>query len=196
MKGVILEISSPGGSAFHSEQIFQAISAFREKKPITAYFKDTVASGGYYIAQATSFITASPVTVTGSIGAVMIRANLQKLYKKFKLNKEAIGFYPHREIQSEFVPLSKESRSYLQKEILRVEGLFYQRVSEGRKIPLEELNVLGQGRVFLPKTENRIVDQIGGLLDAIGHIKEELSVKNVNIVYDLPIYQFKIKSQF
>lgn len=193
VKGVILEISSPGGSAFHSEQIFQAISAFREKKPITAYFKDTVASGGYYIAQAASFITASPVTVTGSIGAVMIRANLQKLYKKFKLNKEAIGFYPLREIQSEFVPLSKESRSYLQKEILRVEGLFYQRVSEGRKIPLEELNELGQGRVFLPKTENRIVDQIGGLLDAIGHIKEELSVKNVNIVYDLPIYQFKNK---
>ncbi|MCZ8344561.1 MAG: S49 family peptidase [Leptospira sp.] len=193
VKAVILEISSPGGSAFHSEQIYQAISTFREKKPITAYFKDTVASGGYYIAQGTSFITANPVTVTGSIGAVMIRANLQKLYKKLKLNKEAIGFYPLREIQSEFVPLSKESRSYLQKEILRVEGLFYQRVSDGRQIPLESLNELGKGRVYLPKTENRIVDKIGGLLDSIQHIKQELALKDINISYELPAYQFKNK---
>lgn len=193
VKGVILEISSPGGSAFYSEQIFQAIQKLKEKKTVTCYFKDTVASGGYYIGSAASFITASPVTITGSIGAVMIRANLQKLYKKFKLNKEAVGFYPLREIQSEFTPLKKESIQYLQKEIKRVEALFYRRVSEGRKIPMEVLPKIGMGRVYLPKLEPKIVDQIGGLLDAIREMKESLKNIPLVVVSDLPTYNFKNK---
>ncbi|TGM54158.1 S49 family peptidase [Leptospira biflexa] len=193
IKAVILEISSPGGSAFYSEQIHQEILELKKTKLVTAYFKDTVASGGYYIATAADYITASPVCITGSIGAVSIRANLQKLYKKFHLNKEAVGFYPFRDIHSEFQPLSKQSVLYLESQIKKIEGLFYKRVSEGRDIPLKELPNIGMGRVYLPSTENKIVDSLGGLLDAIEFVKEKLGGKGIYLTEELPSYNLKNK---
>lgn len=193
IKAVILEISSPGGSAFYSEQIHQEILELKKTKLVTAYFKDTVASGGYYIATAADYITASPVCITGSIGAVSIRANLQKLYKKFHLNKEAVGFYPFRDIHSEFQPLSKQSVLYLESQIKKIEGLFYKRVSEGRDIPLKELPNIGMGRVYLPSTENKIVDSLGGLLDAIEFVKEKLGGKGIYFTEELPSYNLKNK---
>lgn len=193
IKAVILEISSPGGSAFYSEQIHQEILELKKTKLVTAYFKDTVASGGYYIATAANYITASPVCITGSIGAVSIRANLQKLYKKFHLNKEAVGFYPFRDIHSEFQPLSKQSVLYLESQIKKIEGLFYKRVSEGRDIPLKELPNIGMGRVYLPSTENKIVDSLGGLLDAIEFVKEKLGGKGIYLTEELPSYNLKNK---
>ncbi|PJZ45645.1 S49 family peptidase [Leptospira brenneri] len=193
IKAVILEISSPGGSAFYSEQIHQEIMELKKTKLVTAYFKDTVASGGYYIGSATDHITASPVCITGSIGAVSIRANLQKLYKKFQLNKEAVGFYPFRDIHSEFQPLSKQSVQYLESQIKKIEGLFYRRVSEGRKIPLEELPKIGMGRVYLPTVENRIVDSLGGLLDAVHEVKERLGGRPITLTEELPAYNLKNK---
>ncbi|TGL18679.1 S49 family peptidase [Leptospira yanagawae] len=193
IKAVILEISSPGGSAFYSEQIHQEILELKKSKLVTAYFKDTVASGGYYIATAADYITASPVCITGSIGAVSIRANLQKLYKKFHLNKEAVGFYPFRDIHSEFQPLSKQSIKYLESQIKKIEALFYKRVSEGRNIPLTELPKIGMGRVYLPTTENQIVDSLGGLLDAISFVKEKLGGKAIYLTEELPSYNLKNK---
>ncbi|MCW7458923.1 S49 family peptidase [Leptospira bandrabouensis] len=193
IKAVILEISSPGGSAFYSEQIHQEIMELKKTKIVTAYFKDTVASGGYYLGSAVDHITASPVCITGSIGAVSIRANLQKLYKKFQLNKEAVGFYPFRDIHSEFQPLSKQSVQYLESQIKKIEGLFYRRVSEGRKIPLEEMPKIGMGRVYLPTVENRIVDSLGGLLDAVHEVKERLGGKPIILTEELPAYNLKNK---
>lgn len=193
IKAVILEISSPGGSAFYSEQIHQEILELKKTKLVTAYFKDTVASGGYYIATAADYITASPVCITGSIGAVSIRANLQKLYKKFHLNKEAVGFYPFRDIHSEFQPLSKQSVQYLESQIKKIESLFYKRVSEGRNIPLEDLPKIGMGRVYLPTTENKIVDSLGGLLDAVNFVKEKLGGKAIYLTEELPAYNLKNK---
>lgn len=193
IKAVILEISSPGGSAFYSEQIHQEILELKKSKLVTAYFKDTVASGGYYIATATDYITASPVCITGSIGAVSIRANLQKLYKKFHLNKEAVGFYPFRDIHSEFQPLSKQSILYLESQIKKIEALFYRRVAEGRNIPLETLPKIGMGRVYLPTTENNIVDSLGGLLDAVQFVKEKLGGKAIYLTEELPSYNLKNK---
>lgn len=193
IKAVILEISSPGGSAFYSEQIHQEILELKKSKLVTAYFKDTVASGGYYIATAADYITASPVCITGSIGAVSIRANLQKLYKKFHLNKEAVGFYPFRDIHSEFQPLSKQSVQYLESQIKKIEALFYKRVSEGRNIPLSDLPKIGMGRVYLPSTENQIVDSLGGLLDAISFVKEKLGGKAIYLSEELPAYNLKNK---
>ncbi|TGK78270.1 S49 family peptidase [Leptospira noumeaensis] len=193
IKAVILEISSPGGSAFYSEQIHQEIMELKKTKIVTAYFKDTVASGGYYIGSAADHITASPVCITGSIGAVSIRANLQKLYKKFQLNKEAVGFYPFRDIHSEFQPLSKQSVQYLESQIKKIEGLFYRRVSEGRKIPLEDVPKIGMGRVYLPTVENKIVDSLGGLLDAVLEVKKRLGGKPIILTEELPTYNLKNK---
>lgn len=188
---VVLEISSPGGSAFHSELIHQEILNLKESKPVYTYFKDVAASGGYYIASASESITASEVCITGSIGAVMIRANLKKLYNKAKVKKESVGFYPYREILSEYTPLSKESGKYLTDEIKRIESQFYARVIEGRKIEPEKMKILGGGRVYLPNVENKIVDRLGGILDVLETIKERFPKTRFAVSYELPEYNFR-----
>ncbi|WP_246052182.1 S49 family peptidase [Leptospira idonii] len=194
---VVLEINSPGGSAFHSELIHREISELKKEKPVFVYFKDTAASGGYYIASAAETITSSPVCITGSIGAVMVRANLKKLYNKAKVQKETVGFYPFREILSEYTPLKKESVGFLQKEIARIESQFYARVSEGRKIPLDQLKTKwGGGRVYLPKTENKIVDSLGGILDVLQTIKNNFPKDKFMISYELPEYNFRSEIPF
>jgi protease-4 len=191
VKAVILEINSPGGSAFHSELLYQEIKKLRESKPVIAYFKDTAASGGYYIGSATESITASPVCITGSIGAVMIRANLKKLFGKAKIQKESIGFYPLRDILSEYTPLKKESIDYLNTEIRRVEGQFYSRVKEGRGMNDHDLKVLGGGRVYLPSIETKVVDKLGGLLDTIDIIQGKFPKSRFLYCYELPEYNFR-----
>lgn len=188
---VVLEISSPGGSAFHSELIHQEILNLKESKPVLAYFKDVAASGGYYIASAAESITASEVCITGSIGAVMVRANLKKLYNRAKVKKESVGFYPYRDILSEYTPLGKESVRYLQEEIKRIESQFYARVIEGRKIEPEKMKTLGGGRVYLPNVENKIVDKLGGILDVLESIKDKFPKTRFAVSYELPEYDFR-----
>gem|GEM_PF-590909 len=191
IKAVILEINSPGGSAFHSELLYQEIKNLREKKPVLGFFKDTAASGGYYIGSACESITAIPICITGSIGAVMIRANLRKLYGKAKIAKENIGFYPYREILSEYTPLKKESTTYLMEEIKRVEAQFYARVKEGRSMTDSDLKVLGSGRVYLPNIESKVVDKIGGLLDTLDILKSRFPKERFLFSYELPEYNFR-----
>ena len=191
VKAVILEINSPGGSAFHSELLYQEIKKLRETKPVLAFFKDTAASGGYYIGAAAESITALPICITGSIGAVMIRANLKKLYTKAKLSKESIGFYPFRDILSEYTPLHKESIKYLTSEIKRVEGQFYNRVKEGRSMTDADLKNLGSGRVYLPSIETKVADKLGGLLDTIDLLKNRFPKDRFLFSYELPEYNFR-----
>jgi protease-4 len=191
VKAVILEINSPGGSAFHSELLYQEIKKLRESKPVLAFFKDTAASGGYYIGSAAESITALSVCITGSIGAVMIRANLKKLYGKAKLTKESVGFYPYRDILSEYTPLKKESIAYLTNEIKRVESQFYARVKEGRKFSDADLKVLGSGRVYLPSIESKVVDKLGGLLETIEILQNRFPKDRFLFSYELPEYNFR-----
>jgi len=191
IKAVILEIDSPGGSAFHSELLYQEIVKLREKKPVIAFFKDTAASGGYYIGSAAESITALPICITGSIGAVMVRANLKKLYNKAKIQKENIGFYPFRDILSEYSPLKKDSILYLNQEIRRVESQFYDRVKKGRNMTDSDLKTLGGGRVYLPKVESKVVDKIGGLLDTIDILYQQFPKSRFLFSYELPEYNFR-----
>ncbi len=193
---IILEINSPGGSAFHSELLYKEIKKVRETKPVFAYFKDTAASGGYYIGSAAETITASPVCITGSIGAVMIRANLKKLYNKAKIQKESIGFYPYRDIMSEYTPLSKPSIQYLTSEIKRVESQFYERVKSGRNMTDADLKILGGGKVYLPKIETKVVDRLGGVLDIIDQLKENFPKKQFSYHYELPEFSLRASIPF
>ena len=73
IRAIVLRIDSPGGGAFPSEQIWQAIREARKKKPVIASFSDYAASGGYYLASATDAIVAQPATLTGSIGVFAVR---------------------------------------------------------------------------------------------------------------------------
>jgi protease IV len=194
VRAVIFEIDSGGGSAFASELIFKEISKLRNKKLVYAFFQNVAASGGYYIATACHKIYATPYTITGSIGAVMVRPNLKGLYDKVGLTKDRIGFYPHREIISEYGAVSTESKDYLAKEIIRIRDLFYQRVTEARQISTETLVPLAEGRVFTGQAflEHQMIDATTDLLSVIEDIKKEL--KNNRLVPQYLPIEYGIRS--
>ncbi|MEM7180530.1 MAG: signal peptide peptidase SppA [Spirochaetota bacterium] len=185
---VLLEIDTGGGSAFASELIYQEIRRLSQKKPVYAYFQNTCASGGYYIAAACKKMYATPYCVTGSIGTVLLRPNLKGLYNKFGITKDRIGFYPLREIHSEYGKLSAKAKKYLQGEIERSKSQFYQRVFDSRKISAEELNHLAEGRVFSGADffEHKMLDSLGTIRDCIEDIKKDIGEKEVYIEYELP----------
>ena len=193
IKGVIIEIDSPGGSAFASELIYQEILKLKKKVKVYAYFQNVAASGGYYIASACDKIISNPLCITGSIGTVMIRPNLKKLYNDYGISKQRIEFYPLREIFSEYGQLSSESKEFLTEEIARVNGQFYERVMLSRKKTLKELETLAQGRVFTGKSflASNMVDSTQSFLETVEELKKDLGLDQVLIQYLPSIYSFK-----
>jgi protease-4 len=176
---VILEIDSPGGSAEASEIIHREILKLKAKKKVIAYFQNVAASGGYYIATASDKIYSTPLTITGSIGAFLIRGNLKSFYNRLGITKDRIEFYPLRDIYSEYGELSEESKQYLNSEIKRVNGIFYQRVIDSRKKSLKEMSKLGEGRVFTGKTflASGMVDGNLSLIQLLNQLEEESNQK-------------------
>ncbi len=193
VKGVILEIDSSGGSAFASELIYQEILKLKKKVKVYAYFQNVAASGGYYIAAACDRIISNPLCITGSIGTVMIRPNLRKLYNKYGVTKQRLEFYPLREIFSEYGKLSPESKEFLNQEIARVNGQFYERVILSRKKTLKELETLAQGRVFTGKSflASSMVDSNQSFLESVEELKKDLGLEQVLVQYLPSIYSFK-----
>lgn len=200
VEAVILEIDSGGGSARASEKIYQEILKLKEKKKVYAYFQNVSASGGYYISSACDKIYATPFTITGSIGTVMIRANLKKFYNQFGITKDRIEFYPHRDLLSEYGKISPESLKLLQEELNRVNKMFYERVISSRKKTLKEMDKLGGGRIFTGKNflASNMLDKNISLIETVKEIKEELNLEEVNIEYKTHEYNLKnlIKENF
>lgn len=193
VQAIVLEIDSGGGSAFSSELIHKEIKKLSNKKKVYAYFQNVAASGGYYIGSACDKIVSNSFCITGSIGSVMLRMDIKGLYNKIGVTKDRIRFYPLREIFSEYGKLSSESRDYLQMEVLRNRDLFYKRVMDSRPIKREDLDKLGEGRVFTGKVfhQNQMVDSNLSLMDTIASLSQELSLKSPVIRYESPVYNIK-----
>ncbi len=193
IKAVILEIDSGGGSAKASEKIYQEILKLKQKKKVYAYFQNVSASGGYYISSACDKIFCTPFTITGSIGTVMIRGNLKKFYNNLGVTKERIEFYPYRDLLSEYGKPSPESVQLLQKELNRVNSMFYDRVMKSRNKTLKEMEKLGGGRIFTGKNflASNMIDKNISLIQTIKEIKEDLNLKEVRIEYKIYEYNFK-----
>ncbi len=170
VKAVVLRVNSGGGSAYASEQIWRAVKLLKEKKPVVVSMGGMAASGGYYISCNANYIVAEPTTLTGSIGIFGMFPDAselltQKLGVKFdevKTNRNA-GF------GSLARPINDEEMSYLNNYIQRGYQLFRQRVADGRKLPVEEVEKIAQGHVWLGQDALKIklVDQLGGLEVAV-----------------------------
>jgi len=193
IKGVILEIDSPGGSAFASDLIYREILKLKSTKKTYAYLKNVAASGGYYIALACEKIFTNPYCITGSIGTVVIRPNLAGLYKKLGITKDRIEFYPTREIFSEFGKLSLEAKKFLTSEIERVKDIFYNVVCTNRNFSREDMEQRGGGRVFSGEEalKWKLVDSTSGFLSAIVELEKELGLGEMRWEYDVPTYSIR-----
>ena len=170
VKAVVMRVNSGGGSAYASEQIWRAVKNLKAKKPIVVSMGGMAASGGYYISCEANWIVAEPTTLTGSIGIFGLIPDFsglltQKLGVKFdevKTNKNAAFGTMAR-------PFNDEEISYLNMYIDRGYKLFRQRVADGRKQSVDDIEKIAQGHVWLGQDALKIklVDQLGGLDDAV-----------------------------
>ena len=180
VKAVVLRVNSGGGSAYASEQIWHYVEMLKQKKPVVVSMGGMAASGGYYISSGANWIVAEPTTLTGSIGIFGMFPDFsglltQKLGVKFdevKTNKfSAFGTIAR--------PFNEEEMSYLNKYIERGYALFRSRVAQGRKMKVEEVETIAQGRVWLGQDafKNKLVDELGGLDKAVAKAAQLAKLK-------------------
>ena len=180
VKAVVLRVNSGGGSAYASEQIWHYVEMLKQKKPVVVSMGGMAASGGYYISSGANWIVAEPTTLTGSIGIFGMFPDFsglltQKLGVKFdevKTNKfSAFGTMAR--------PFNEEEMSYLNKYIERGYALFRSRVAQGRKMKVEEVETIAQGRVWLGQDafKNKLVDELGGLDKAVAKAAQLAKLK-------------------
>lgn len=181
VKAVVLRVNSGGGSAYASEQIWNAVKELRKKKPVVVSMGGYAASGGYYISCAANYIYAEPTTLTGSIGIFgmipdmsgLITDKLGVKFDEVKTNKFAAFGSPAR-------PFNADEIALLQANVDRGYNLFLKRVAEGRKMTTEKVDEIAQGRVWLGKDALKIklVDAMGNIDNAIAKAVELAKVKD------------------
>ena len=170
VKAIVLRVNSGGGSALASEVIWREIDLASREKPVVASFGDVAASGGYYIACASSKIMAEPTTITGSIGVWAAIPNLKGLMN----NKLGITFdNATTNTNADFIPIMKPMTPYqqavLQKDVDHIYNVFSEHVAAGRHMTIEKVDSIGQGRIWSGTEALKLglVDTLGGLDAAI-----------------------------
>jgi protease-4 len=178
IRAIVLRIDSPGGGAFPSEQIWQAIREARKKKPVVASFSDYAASGGYYLASATDAIVAEPGTLTGSIGVFAVRPSIQGVLERFDVHPYTLDRGPHAEINLMSPELSPDTRDWLQADVDATYQRFLSRVAEGRGRTVAEIDAIAEGRVWTGEqaVTRGLVDALGGLRMAVSKAKEKVGI--------------------
>ena len=170
IKAIVLRINSPGGSAYGSEVIWREVKLASETKPVVASMSDVAASGGYYIAAAADTIMADKTTITGSIGIFGVIPNAGELLNdKLGITQDVVNTNEHSDILSLTRPMNKFEKNLLQSFIERGYDTFVDRVTEGRNMPKEGFEKIGEGRVWAAENAKEIglVDLYGGVNDAV-----------------------------
>lgn len=179
VKGVILRVNSPGGSAVASELIRQAAEDVqRAGKPVVASMGGMAASGGYWISATSDKIIASPSTLTGSIGIFGLAINLEKTAKKIGISEDGIQTSPLAQ-QSALKPMDKTRAEMIQISIENGYDRFLELVAKGRKMSKAQVDKVAQGQVWLGETafEHGLVDQLGDFDDAYDAILDLINAK-------------------
>lgn len=184
--GLILRVNSGGGSAFASEQIWEALGEFKEMtgKPFYVSMSDYAASGGYYISCGADKIYAEPVTITGSIGIFGLIPNIRGLVTdKLGVTTYPISTNPAGAQPDIFAPMTESQRAGMQSYVDRGYELFVKRVAGGRKKTVDQIKAIAEGRVWDGREALRIglVDKLGGLDTALADMARELGVESWSV---------------
>jgi len=175
VKAVVIRVNSPGGSAYASEQLWRQIELLKQKKPVVVSMGGYAASGGYYMSSGANYIVAEPTTLTGSIGIFgTIPDRSELMTKKLGLKFDEVKTNKNSAFGSSSRPFNAEELSYLQAYINRGYQLFRQRVADGRKMTVDQVEAIAQGHVFTGKDALKIklVDELGGLDKAVAKAAE------------------------
>ncbi len=170
VKAIVLRVNSPGGSGLASDVIWREVVMAKKTKPVVVSMGDLAASGGYYISCAADRIYAEPNTITGSIGVFGIIPNMKGFWNdKLGITFDGVKTNKYADMMTTSRPLSEEEKRIIQGYVDRFYNSFKSRVAEGRHMTVEQVDSIGQGRVWTGTRGKEIglVDEIGGLEAAI-----------------------------
>lgn len=186
IKGLLLDINSPGGTVAAVQDIYNALNYFRsKKKPVVALMRDVAASGGFYIAMAADKIVAQPGTLTGSIGVIMQTTNAQELFKKIGVDMNAIKSGNNKDMGAIYKELSPEQKLLLQDLIDETYQQFFEAVKQGRpNIDVNLLKIYADGRIFTGAKAQALglIDGLGGEEKAKEYLSELTGIKDIKIL--------------
>ncbi len=169
VKAVVLRINSPGGSALASEEIENSVRRLAKKKPVVVSMSSYAASGGYYISAPANKIIAEDLTLTGSIGIIGGKISVGKALSKLGIDEDHVSFSKTALWNSPYTEYDEHQFSLIKRRLRAFYRLFLMRVAKGRGKSLEEVDRLGQGKVYLGKEALNLglVDGLGGIEKAI-----------------------------
>jgi len=185
---VVLRVDSPGGSGLASDNIWRALQALQETKPVVVSMADVAASGGYFIATGASTIVAQPDTLTGSIGVFGGKANVRGLLEQVGLTLFTYNRGAQADLLSMTHDFSDPGRERFREFLQTFYDLFLQRVADGRSMTVEQVDALARGRVWTGRQalENGLVDELGGLEEAMLRARELAEITETTGIRHLP----------
>lgn len=184
VKAVVLRVNSGGGSAYASEQIWHQVMNIKSKKPIVVSMGGMAASGGYYISCAADYIFAEPTTLTGSIGIFgMIPEVSELVTEKIGLHSETVKTNKYADFGDLTRPMNEDEKAVMQALVNRGYELFTKRCADGRGMEQDSIKAVAEGRVWtgLHALELGLVDQLGGLDDAIAEAKKRAEIESCTV---------------
>ncbi|QDU71909.1 signal peptide peptidase SppA [Mucisphaera calidilacus] len=189
VKGVIVRIDSPGGSALASEVIWQAVREAGQEKPVFVSVGSMAASGGYYIASAGDQIYVEPESIVGSIGVVSGKIHFGGMYDKLDIGVRVRSRGPMADMFASDRPFTPGQRHTMMAFMERVYEQFLERVRAGRGDRLPRVEAVAEGRLFTGRqaVENGMVDRVGGLDEAVAQMAERLDLGEGDFeILDMP----------
>jgi protease IV len=185
---VVLRVETGGGSAMAADVIWREVQITARVKPVVVSMGAAAASGGYYIAAPGTRIFANPITLTGSIGIFYGKADVAELLRKIGVNIEVYKTAPRADAESIFRPYTAEERKELERKIGQFYDMFLSRVAEGRGLSKQQVDKVGQGRVWTGEQARvrGLVDELGGLRQALAYARSQAGLPDHAPIVELP----------
>ncbi len=173
VRGVVLRLDTPGGDGLASDLIWRAVTRLGRDKPVVVSMADVAASGGYSVATAADAVFAEAGTITGSIGVVGGKVNLEGLYRRIGVFKDAVERGARAGLWSETRGFTPPERAAMRSQMEEVYETFVDRVAKGRGLPAEQVQQIAQGRVWSGARAHSLglVDALGGPLEALREVR-------------------------
>jgi len=184
--GVLVRVNCPGGAVAPSQEIHAALRRLAEVKPVVVSMASVAASGGYYVSAPAHVIVANPSTLTGSIGVIMELSNLEGLFDKLGIKRQALTSGKLKDAGSPFRAMTSDDRAYLSTLLTDIHEQFLADVASARGMTVEELRPVADGRALTGNQalEAGLVDRLGSYDDAL----EELRAM-CNASADIPLVE-------
>ncbi|MBS3147133.1 signal peptide peptidase SppA [Candidatus Woesearchaeota archaeon] len=182
VKGIILEINSPGGTVVASREISNKIKKI--DKPVVSWIREVGASGAYWIATSTDYIVADPMSITGSIGVIGSYLEFSELFEKYGIKYERLVGGQYKDTGTPFRDLSNQEKQLLQSKINMIHEAFINEVATNRKIDRDTVRELSTGMFYLGQEalDLGLIDELGSQDEALNKIKGLAKIKDAEVV--------------